>query len=105
MNKARSKLKEFYAELRGRMHDPIPEQGAYLRSVVGGHEGYFGVPMNGPSVSVFRMEICRLWLKVLRRSSHKHHLTSDRMKRLAANWIPPSRICHPYPLMRFGVII
>jgi len=102
--KLKGKLKEVYAELRRRMHDPIPEQGAYLRSVVGGHVRYFGVPMNGPSVSVFRMEICRLWLKVLRRRSHKHHLTWDRMKRLVARWIPPSRICHPYPLARFGVL-
>ena len=93
--KLKGKLKEVYAELRHRMHDPIPEQGAYLRSVVAGHVRYYGVPMNGPLVSVFRMEVCRLWLKVLRRRSHKHHLTWDRMKRLAAKWIPSSRICHP----------
>jgi len=102
--KLKGKLKEVYAELRHRMHDPIPEQGAYLRSVVAGHVRYYGVPMNGPLVSVFRMEVCRLWLKVLRRRSHKHHLTWDRMKRLVAKWIPSSRICHPYPLVRFGVI-
>lgn len=102
--KLKEKLKVVYAELRKRMHDPVPEQGAYLRSVVAGHTRYYGVPMNGPSISVFRKEICRLWRKVLRRRSHKHHLTWDRMKRLVASWIPPARICHPYPLVRFGVI-
>jgi len=102
--KLKEKLKVVYAELRKRMHDPIPEQGAYLRSVVAGHTRYYGVPMNGPSISVFRKEVCRLWRKVLRRRSHKHHLTWDRMKRLVASWIPPARICHPYPLVRFGVI-
>jgi len=102
--KLTAKLKEVYAELRKRMHDPIPEQGAYLRSVVAGHTRYYGVPMNGPSISIFRKEICRLWQKVLRRRSHKHHLTWDRMKRLIASWIPTARICHPYPLVRFGVI-
>jgi len=102
--KLSTKLKEVYAELRHRMHDPIPEKGAYLRSVVAGHVGYYGVPMNGPLVSVFRMEVCRLWLKVLRRRSHKHHLTWDRMKRLIARWIPLPWICHPYPLVRFGVV-
>ena len=99
-----AKLKEVYAELRRRMHDPIPEQGAYLRSVVAGHTRYYGVPMNGPSVSVFRKEVCRLWLKILRRRSHKHHLPWNRMERLIARWIPVSRVCHPYPLVRFGVI-
>lgn len=98
------KLKEVYGELRRRMHDPIPEQGAYLRSVVAGHTRYYGVPMNGPCASVFRKEVCRLWLKVLRRRSHKHNLTWSRMERLIAKWIPLTRICHPYPLVRFGVI-
>ena len=97
------KLKEVYSELRLRLHDPIPLQGAYLRSVVGGHIRYYGVPMNGPSLSAFRKAICRMWLKVLRRRSHKHKLTWERMERLIAKWIPLARICHPYPLVRFGV--
>ena len=42
------------------MHDPSRDQGAYLRSVVAGHMRYYGVPMNGPSVSVFRKEVCQL---------------------------------------------
>lgn len=98
------KLKEVYGELRRRMHDPIPKQGSYLQSVVAGHTRYYGVPMNGPSVSVFRKEVCRLWLKVLRRRSHKHNLPWKRMERLIAKWIPLARVCHPYPLVRFGVI-
>ncbi len=96
------KLKEVYGELRLRMHDPTPDQGAYLRSVVAGHMRYYGVPMNGPSVSVFRKEVCQLWMKVLRRRSHKHNLIWPRMKRLIARWIPFTRICHPYPLVRLG---
>ena len=31
------KLKGVYAELRRRMHDSVPEQGAYLRSVIMGY--------------------------------------------------------------------
>ena len=102
--KWQTKLKEVYAELRWRMHDPVPKQGAYLRSVVAGHVRYYGVPMNGPSISAFREAVCQLWLKVLRRRSHKHNLTWKRMERLIAKWIPLARICHPYPLVRFGVI-
>lgn len=102
--KRQAKLLEVHTELRQRMHEPIPEQGAYLRSVVAGHVRYFGVPMNGASISAFRKEVCRMWLKVLRRRSHKHNLTWERMQRLIARWIPLARICHPYPLKRFGVI-
>ena len=97
-------LREVYFELRHRMHDLVPKQGAYLRSVVGGHFHYYAIPMNGPSLSAFRKEVGRLWCKVLRRRSHKHSLVWDRMKRLMNRWLPPARVCHPYPLVRFGVI-
>jgi len=99
-----AKLKEIYAALRERMHDPIPEQGAYLRSVVAGHVCYYGVPRNSPAIGAFRWEVRRLWRKVLLRRSHKHNLTWERMQRLIARWLPPARVCHPYPLVRFGVI-
>lgn len=102
--KRQLKLKEVYAELWRRMHEPVPAQGAYLRAVVAGHIRYFGVPMNGLSISVFYREVCRMWMKVLRRRSHKHNLRWDRMQRLIAKWIPLPRICHPYPLERFGVV-
>ena len=105
MHKRRqAKLREVYLELKRRMHDSVPKQGAYLRSVVGGHFRYYGIPMNGPSLSAFRKEVGRLWCKVLRRRSHKHSLVWDRMKRLMNRWLPPARVCHPYPLVRFGVI-
>jgi RNA-directed DNA polymerase len=102
--KLRLKILQVKSELRRRMHDPIPEQGAYLRSVVAGHTRYYGVPFNSPSIGIFRKEICRLWLRTLRRRSHKHRLTWERMQRLIEKWIPPARVCHPYPIKRFGVI-
>ena len=98
-----AKLKEVHQELRRRMHDPIPEQGAYLRSVVGGHVRYYGVPLNGRSISAFRKEVCWLWLKVLRRRSQKDRFTWDKMKRLVDRWLPPAHVCHPYSLDRVGV--
>ena len=98
-----AKLKEVYQELKRRMHDPVPEQGAYLRSVVGGHMRYYRVPLNGPSLSVFRKEIGRLWCLVLNRRSQKHHMIWDRMQRLIDRWLPRARVCHPYPYVRVGV--
>jgi group II intron reverse transcriptase/maturase len=99
-----AKLKEVYAELRRRMHNPVPEQGAYLRSVVMGYVRYYGVPTNRPSIAAFRKEVCRLWRMVLKRRSQKHRLNWERMTRLIDRWLPLARVCHPNPLDRFGVI-
>jgi hypothetical protein len=101
--KWQAKLRELYLELRSRMHDSVPEQGAYLRSVVAGHIRYYGVPMNCIAIGAFREKVCRLWHKVLRRCSDKHHLPWERMKRLIAKYIPAARICHPYPSARLCV--
>src|SRR5690606_21194774 len=62
-----AKLNEVKAELRRRMHDPVPEQGRWLRSVVGGHTRYYGVPMNNHAVSLFRFQIGWLWQRALSR--------------------------------------
>ena len=98
-----AKLKEVYIELRRRMHNSVPEQGAYLRSVVAGHMRYYGVPMNSAAIGAFREKVCRLWMRVLKRRSDKHNLTWDRMKRLIARYIPEARICHPQPSERLRV--
>lgn len=92
------KLREVYVELRRRMHQAIPEQGAYLRSVVGGHVRYFGVPGNGGKITAFRHQVGWLWYRSLKRRSQKHRLTWERMKRLIARWIPLARVCRPHPL-------
>ena len=99
-----AKLKELKQELRRRMHQPIPEQGAYLRSVVTGHVRYYGVPLNGWAIGVFRQAVGWLWCRTLRRRSQKHRLPWQRFKRYADRWLPPARVCHPYPWVRFDVI-
>jgi RNA-directed DNA polymerase len=99
-----AKLQEVKTELRRRMHRPIREQGAWLRSVVGGHVRYYGVPMNTPALHTFRHQVGRVWLRTLRRRGQRHRLTWARMQRPIARWLPPARVCHPYPLRRLGVI-
>jgi hypothetical protein len=98
-----AKLQEVKAELRRRMHRPIREQGAWLRSVVGGHIRYYGVPMNVPAVFAFRSRVGWLWLRALRRRSQRTRITWSRMLRHIDRWLPPARVHHPYPLHRFGV--
>jgi group II intron reverse transcriptase/maturase len=99
-----AKLSEVKAELRGRMHDPIPEVGQWLRSVVGGHIRYYGVPGNGTALYVFRLKVGWLWHRTLSRRSQNASVLWDRMRRLIDRWLPPVRIHHPYPLRRMGVI-
>ncbi|MBV9498930.1 MAG: group II intron reverse transcriptase/maturase [Acidobacteriaceae bacterium] len=99
-----AKLSEVKAELRRRMHNPIPEQGKWLSAVVGGHTRYYGVPMNSHALSLFRFQVGRLWYRALSRRSQNGRVLWDRMYRLIDRWLPPARICHPYPLRRLGVI-
>jgi group II intron reverse transcriptase/maturase len=99
-----AKLKSLNQELRQRRHQPLPEQGAYVQAVVNGHVRYYGVHGNGPSLGVFRMAVARLWHRALQGRSQKgRRLTWDRMKKYLVRWLPPARICHPWPSERFAV--
>ena len=99
----RAKLKQVKDQLRRRRHWPIPEQGRWLRSVVQGHLNYYAVPGNSRAISAFHRQLGRLWLSALRRRSQRHRVTWERMRRLIARWLPPARILHPYPELRFDV--
>jgi hypothetical protein len=99
-----AKLSEVKADLKHRMHDPIPVVGKWLGSVVTGHVRYYGVPTNGQALDTFRFQVGRLWHRTLSRRSQNGRVTWDRMRRLINRWLPPARVCHPYPLRRLGVI-
>ena len=86
------------------MHEPVPKQGAYLRSVLIGHMRYYAVPMNNRAMSAFRQSVQWLWWKTLKRRSQKLNMTWRRMEHLTKKWLPPIRVYHPYPLVRFGVV-
>jgi RNA-directed DNA polymerase len=101
--KIRSKVAELKKTMRERLHWSIPDQGEWLKSVIVGHCRYYGVPWNGKSLSYFRGKVIRMWCKLLRRRSHKHRITWERMYRIAKKWLPGVFICHPYPLERMRV--
>src|SRR5487761_791397 len=96
-----AKLKQVKAVLRVRMHQPLAEVGRWLRSVVQGYFNYHAVPGNSSSLWTFRLEVCKRWLRVIRRRSQKSRVTWELLERLAAQWLPRPRILHPYPLVRF----
>ena len=67
----RVKLQAIKQELRRRMHQPIPEQGKWLKQVVTGYFNYHAVPTNGPTLTAFRFHVTNLWRRTLRRRSQK----------------------------------
>jgi RNA-directed DNA polymerase len=97
----RAKLLEIKQQLRRRMHEPAAQTGKWLRSVVQGYFNYHAVPGNTDSLSAFRDRAIRLWRTMLIHRGQKHHLTWERMQRLADRWIPKPRVLHPYPRVRF----
>jgi group II intron reverse transcriptase/maturase len=99
-----AKLHEVKAELQRRLHDPVPEQGKWLGSVVRGHTAYYAVPGNSVAVRAFRTQVARHWQRALRQRSQKHHVTWQRMSRLVERWLPPARTMHSFPEERLRVI-
>jgi len=97
----RAKLRQLKEELARRRHRPIPEQGRWLGSVVRGHLAYHAVPGNSAAISAFRTQATRHWCAELRRRGQRHRLDWKRMNRLAIRWLPPARITHPFPGVRF----
>jgi len=99
----RAKLAEVKDQLRQRRHQPIPEQGRWLGSVVRGHRAYYAVPGNRAAVASFRTQVTRHWHKALERRSQRTRIGWKRMDRLATRWLPPARVVHPFPDARLRV--
>ena len=98
------KAKDVREELMRRRHEPVAQQGQWLRSVVQGFFNYSAVPGNLRALKAFRTLVNRAWLRALRRRSQKGaKLTWGRMKRLIATWIPSAKILHPYPNQRLAL--
>src|SRR6266480_3383698 len=74
-----AKLAQVKAELRQRLHEPIPTVGQWLGAVVRGHFGYYGVPMNGAALQLFRFRVGWLWYRALCRRSHTGRPRWERM--------------------------
>src|SRR5215471_5187637 len=97
----RSKLREIKQQLRPRMHDPVPQTGEWLRSVVQGYFNYYAVPGNLDSLSLFRDRLLGTWWQTLCRRS-QYRLPWKRMLKLGTRWLPSPHVLHPYPAVRFA---
>ena len=83
------------------MHEPIPEQGKWLRQVITGYFNYHAVPTNIETLRDFRDAAVRLWRRSLARRSQLDGGSWSRMTKLAREWLPTPRILHPWPRERF----
>jgi hypothetical protein len=97
----RAKLAEVKDQIKQRRHYPVPEQGKWLGSVVRGHLAYYAVPGNTYAVRAFREQVIRHWFKALRSRSQRTRVNWKRMSLYAKRWIPPARVQHPFPNVRF----
>ena len=97
----RAKLRQIKQELRSLMHDPVPQTGEWLKSVVQGYFNYYAVPGNIGSLSIFRDRLLGLWWRTLCRRSQQR-LPWTRMLKLGNRWLPRPRVLHPYPAVRFA---
>jgi RNA-directed DNA polymerase len=96
-----AKLRSVKAELMRRRHQPIPQQGRWLASVLRGHANYYGVPGNQEALLAFRYFATEHWYRALRRRSQRTRLTWERMRHLRQRWLPSPRIVHLWPDARF----
>ena len=103
-DRIQAKLKQVKEELRERRHQPIPEQGKWLRQVVGGFFAYHSAyerpctghvpsPCNG-SVATFASAT---------QSERPNYMGAHGQARLAQAYLPQPRILHPWPWDRFAV--
>lgn len=85
------------------MHQSILEQGCWLKPLIQGIFAYHAIPTNSRILAAFRRQVIVRWRHTLRRRSQKDALTWARMLKIANEWLPPSRILHPWPSVRFAV--
>ena len=102
-DRMRATLRRVKDELRRRMHNPIPEQGYWLRQVTTGFFAYHAVPTNGAAIAAFRYHVVILWHRRLCRRSQRARLVWTQMAKLADEFLPKPRILHPWPSVRFAV--
>lgn len=74
---------------------PVAEQQRTLAKKLRGHDAYYGLTGNGPSLCRFHTEVQRTWRKWLSRRSQRAHIPWDRFRRLLERHpLPPPRVVH-----------
>jgi RNA-directed DNA polymerase len=69
--------------------------------VVRGCLAYHAVPSDARKITRFHHFVVCHWPHALSRRSQKAAVSLVRMDRIAARWLRPARISHPWPQRRF----
>lgn len=101
--KVAAKLKALRLHLYKIRDKNIYDQGRWLQRVVVGHNNYYGVPENNQAMYQFRSDLCRAWLKALRRRGQRHPIAWWKLIKLTKLFIPYPKETHPYPSLRLRV--
>jgi len=96
-----ARLKDIRQKLRRRMHASVGDTTEWLISVVRGYFQYHAVPANEERLAGFRNDVLRIWLRQLRRRSHRSRWTWTRFQERLGVLLPPVEILHPWPNERF----
>jgi hypothetical protein len=91
-------LRDFFSRLDQSWLERLLEQRRADKRVL---RHYYAVPDNGEALAAFRYKVVWYWWRALRRRSQRSRTSWERMRRLAARWIPTPRIHHPWPSLRF----
>ncbi|CAM2194946.1 RNA-directed DNA polymerase [Paraburkholderia kururiensis] len=99
----RATLAAIRKTLMRRRHDPVPVTGRWLRRVLQGYLNYYAVPDNMRRLSSLFREVGHAWRHALIRRSQRRRMPWSRFGRLLRKYLPPCRVVHPYPMLRFHV--
>ena len=78
-DRMQAKLEEIKEGLRRRRHQPLPEQGTWLKRVVTGYFAYHAVPTNNRALGSFRYHVAKPLapLAAATQPAEPHHVGSD----------------------------
>ena len=99
-DRRRKKLQQIEQELRRRMHEPIAQTGAWLRSGLNGYYQYHAIRGNIPVLKSFRTQVIRGWFRRLGQRSQRRP-TWEKLGKILDHWLPVPEIVHAFPDVRF----
>jgi RNA-directed DNA polymerase len=102
-DRMQSALRYIKEKLRERLNESVAAQSRWLNRVMRGYFAYHAVPTNLRTLTAFRYLVTLRWLRTLRRRGQTRIMTWERFNRVAAKWLPPVRVLHPWPDQRFCV--
>lgn len=101
--KRKAKLASLKEEMCKRRHWPVENQWKWLRSVLIGHDRYYGVPNNYKTLRQFHWQVENAWLRSLQRRSQRATWTVRKIRSFLERYpLPLPAIHHPWPQQRFA---